>query len=85
MQQPIEIGQAGDVDHRRANGHRCASRGIEHPGGDDDRYARFGLNDGNVSARAAFDVQLPDFAAVQRVPAVMDLNILVDMGRMNPR
>jgi hypothetical protein len=24
-------------------------------------------------------------AAMQRVPAVMDFNILVDMGRMNPR
>jgi hypothetical protein len=28
---------------------------------------------------------LPDLAAMQRVPAVMDFNILVDMGRMDPR
>jgi hypothetical protein len=84
-QQPIEIGQADNVDCRRAKGHRRANRGIKHPGGNDDRYARFGLNDGNVSARAPFGVQLPDLAAMQRVPAVMDFNILVDMGRMDPR
>jgi hypothetical protein len=84
-QQPIEISQAGDVDCRRAKGHRRANRRIKHPGGDDDRYARFGLNDGNVSARAPFGVQLPDLPAMQRVPAVMDFNILVDMGRMNPQ
>ena len=84
-QQPIEVGQAGDVDCRRAKGHRRADRGIKHPGGNDDRHARFGLNDGNVSARAPFGVQLPDLAAMQRMPAVMDFNVLVDMGRMNPR
>jgi hypothetical protein len=84
-QQPIEISQADDVDCRRAKGHRRADRGIKHPGGNDDRYARFGLNDGYVSARAPFGVQLPDLAAMQRVPAVMDFNVLVDMGRMNPR
>lgn len=84
-QQPIEIGQSGDVDCRQAEGHRRANRRIKHPGGDHDRYARFGLNDGNVSATAPFGVPLPDLAAVQRVPAVMNFNILVDMGRMDPR
>jgi hypothetical protein len=84
-QQPIEVGQAGDVDGRRAKTHRPANAGIKHPGGHNNRYARFGLNDGNVSTTAPFGVQLPDLAAMQRVPAVTDLYILVDMGRMNPR
>jgi hypothetical protein len=84
-QQPIQIGQADDVDCRQAKGHRRANRGIKHPGGNDDRYPSFGLNDGYVSARAPFGVQLPDLAAMQRVPAVMDFNALVDMGRMNLR
>ena len=82
-QRPIEIGQADDIDCRRAKGHRRANPWIKHPGGDDDRYARFGLNDSNVSARAPFGVQLPDLAAMQRVPAIMNFNILVDMGRMD--
>ena len=84
-QQPIEVGQAGDVDNWRAEGHRRANRGIKHPGGDDDRYAWFSLNDGNASARSPFGIQLPDLAAIQRMPAVMDRHILVDMGRMAPR
>src|SRR5438309_8185111 len=84
-QQPIEVGQAGDVDCRRAERHRRTNAGIKHPGGNDNRYAWFGLNDGNISVRAPFGVQLPDLAAMQRVPAVMHLHILVDMGRMAPR
>ncbi len=84
-QQPIEVGQAADVDGRSAQGHCRANRGIKHPGGNDDRYARFGLNDGNVSVGPPFGIQLPDLPAMQRMPAVMDLHILVDMGRMDPR
>lgn len=84
-QQPIEVGQAGDVDCRRAKRHRRANAGVKHPGRNDDRHARFGLNDGNVSVRAPLDVQLTDLAAMQRMPAVMDLHFLDDMGRMDPR
>jgi hypothetical protein len=83
-QQPIKFSQAADVDPWRAKRHRRANAGIKHPGRDDDRYARFGLNNGNVSARAPLGVELPDLAAMQRVPTVMDFNILVDMGRMDP-
>jgi hypothetical protein len=84
-QQLIEVGQAGDVDDRGAERHRRANAGIKHPGGDDNRDAWFGLNDRYVSVRAPLGVELPDPAAIQRVPAVMDLNILADMGRMDPR
>jgi hypothetical protein len=38
-QQPIKVGQAGDVDCRRAKRHRRANAGIKHPGGNDNRYA----------------------------------------------
>jgi hypothetical protein len=84
-QQPIEVGQAGDVDRRGAKGHHRANAGIKHPAGDDDRYAWIGLNNGNVSARAPFGVQFPELAAMQRMPAVMNLHFLDDMGRMNPQ
>ncbi len=84
-QQPIEIDQASDVDCRRAKGHCRANRGVKHPGGNDNRDAWFGLDDGHLSARPPFHVELPDLPAVQRVPTVMDFNILVDMGRMVPR
>jgi hypothetical protein len=38
-QQPIEVGQGGDVDRRRAKRHRRANAGIKHPAGNDNRYA----------------------------------------------
>ena len=55
-------------------------------------FARPAINNlGSVDAMMATSlperrsaVQLPDLAAMQRVPAVMDFNILVDMGRMDP-
>jgi hypothetical protein len=84
-QQPIEVDQGDDVDCRWTKGHRCAYRGIEHPGGQDDRDAWIGFNDRDLSPGPPFDVELPDLAAVQRMPTVMDRHILIDMGRMNPR
>jgi hypothetical protein len=84
-QQPIEVGQGGKVNRRRAKHHRRADAGIKHPAGDNDRNAWFARNDRNLSVGAPFGVKLPNFAAMQRMPAVMDLHILVDMGRMDPR
>lgn len=85
LQQPIKVGQASDVDHRSAERHLRANGRIKHPGGKHDRHTRFSLNDDDFSSRSPFGVELPDFAAMKRVPAVMDLYILVDMGRMAPR
>jgi hypothetical protein len=84
LQQPIKVGQAGDVDHRSAEGHRRANGGIKHPGSQDDRHTRFSLNDDNLSAGSQFDVEQSDLAAMQRVPAIMNCDLLVDMGRMTP-
>src|ERR1700756_38793 len=84
-QQPIKVGQASDVDPRRAEGHRRANSRIEHPGGEDDRHARLSLDDDDLSSAPPFGVELPDLTAMQRVPAVMNLHILVDMGRMAPQ
>jgi hypothetical protein len=85
LQQPIKVGQASDVDRRRAEGHRRANGRIKHPGGHDDRHIRCSLNDNNLSSRSPFGVELTDLAAMQRVPTVMNLYILVDMGRMAPQ
>lgn len=85
LQQPIKVGQASDVDRRSAKRHRRANSRIKHPGGKDDRHARCCLNDDDLPSRSPLGVQLPDLAAVQRVPAVVDLYLSVDMGRMAPR
>ena len=85
LQQPIKVSQASDVDRRRAKGHRRASGSIEHPGGKDDRHTRFSLNDDSLPSRSPFGIQLPDFATMQRVPAIMYLYLMADMGRMAPQ
>jgi hypothetical protein len=65
--------------HCRANGP------VKHPSGKDDRHTRFSLNDNDLSSRSPFGVELPDLAAMQCVPAIMNLNLLPDMGRMAPQ
>ena len=85
LQQPIKVGQASDVDRRSAERHRRANGRIEHPGGEDDCHTRFSLNDDDLSSRSPLGVELPDLAAIQRVPAIMNLYLLVDMGRMAPQ
>jgi hypothetical protein len=85
LQQPIKVGQASDVDRRSAERHRRASGRIEHPGGKDNRHTRCCLNDDDLSSRSPLGVELPDLAAMQRVPTVMNLYLLVDMGRMAPQ
>ena len=85
LQQPIKVGQASDVDRRSAKGHRRANSRIEHPGGKDDCHTRCCLNDDNLSSRSSLGVELPNLAAMQRVPTVMNLNLSVDMGRMVPQ
>ena len=84
-QQPIEVDQGGDVDRRAAKRHRCAYCRIEHPGGEDDRDAWFGLDDRDLSPGPPLGVELPDIATMERMPTVVDRHIPVDMGRMNPR
>ena len=81
----MKISQTGKIDHRTAEQLLGAGDRIKHPGGEDDRHARFALNDGHLSSRSPFSVKLPDLAAIQRVPTVMDFYLLPDMGRMNPR
>jgi hypothetical protein len=85
LQQPIKTGQTEKIDCRRAKRQRSASDRIKHPGGEDNRHARFGLDNGDLSSRSPFGVKLPDFAAIQRVPAVTNLYFLADMGRMAPQ
>jgi hypothetical protein len=85
LQQPIKVRQASNVDRRSAKRHHRANGRIKHPGGKDDRHTRFSLNDDDLSSRSPFGIQLPDLAAMQRVPAIMNLYILIDMGRMAPQ
>jgi hypothetical protein len=50
LQQPMKISETGKVDRRTAERLPGAGDRIKHPGGEDDRHARFALNDGHLSS-----------------------------------
>jgi hypothetical protein len=85
LQQPMKVGQTGDIGCWRAERHRRANGRIEHPGGKDDRHARFSLDNDDLASGSPFGVKLPDLTAMQHVPAVVDFYGMADMGRMAPR
>ena len=82
-QQPLQFNECREIHARRALGHRGANDGIKHP-----------VSNGNNHARRTHDVQKSprrslryapddDLAAKIGMPAVMDFQLLPDMGRMN--
>jgi len=61
---------------------RTRSR-VQHPAGHDDDDARCHLNVYDLTGGSVLAVLAPYSAAIQRMPAVEDLDFLPDMGRMN--
>ena len=84
-QQPVQFSQRRYRDPRRTQAHSGTGSGIEHPcrHDDDDAGRHFDVND--FAAGALLDILTPNAAPIQRVPAVMDLDLLPDMGRMTAR
>jgi hypothetical protein len=64
LQQPVKLGQTDDIGCRRAERHRRANSRVKHPGGDDNRYARFTFDNDDFSSGPSFCVKLPNLAAV---------------------
>jgi len=82
-QQPLQFNKCRDIHARRTLGHRGANDGIKHP-----------VSNGNNHARRTHDVQKSprrslryapddDLAAKIGMPAVLNFQLLPDMGRMN--
>ena len=67
---------------RNAKGHASAGGRVKHPGSHDEDNARVDLNVDTLARCALFTVLTPHTTTVKRVPAVMNLNLLPDMGRM---
>ena|SRR5438876_10361237 len=76
------------IDQRRytnawcADLHACADDRIQHPRRDDDHYTGRRLNVGNWTGGALLGATELDMASMQRMPTVMNLDFLPDMGRM---
>lgn len=78
--------QLGEGCHRRAwrtQSEGSAGRLVQHPSSDSDDDAMAHLHVYELATGAALAIHAAQAAAVQRMPAVEDLNLLPDMGRMN--
>jgi hypothetical protein len=82
-QQPLQFNKSREIHARRAHGHPGANDRIEHPVGNGNDHARR-THDAQKSTgcclRYAPDT---DLAAKIRMPAVLNFQLLPDMGRMN--
>ena len=81
-QQQVQLGQRIHRCSRRAQLHASAGRGVQHPGSDYDHDAWFDFDVNDLAVGALLAVLAPHAPSIQRVPAVEDLNLLPDMGRM---
>lgn len=81
-QQLMQFGQGGDRRAWSTKAHASARGCVEHPCRHHDDGARTHLNMNNLARRSLLAVLTSHTTAVQRVPAVEDLDLLPDMGRM---
>jgi len=85
LQQPIQVRQSLDRHLRLAEPHVRTGGPIQHPRRHDDRHAGLTFDDDHVPAGALFAVIAADAAPVERMPAVVNLHLMPDMGRMTLR
>src|SRR5207253_11165088 len=72
-------------DARHAEPHSGAGRGIEHPGCHHNDYARCYLDVNDLTAGAPLNILASNITPIERVPAIVDLYLVPDMGRMTGR
>jgi hypothetical protein len=84
-QQLMQLSQRRQCDARRAERHSGTGGRIEHPSRHHDDYAGRHLDMNDVAAGAPLDILAPKAAPIKCVPAIMDLDVLPDMGRMTGR
>jgi hypothetical protein len=81
-QQLMQFSQRRQRDPRRTQFHSAAGGGIEHPCRHHDNDAGRDLDVNDFAASAPLGILAADTAPIKCVPAVMNLNLVPDMGRM---
>ena len=84
-QQLMELSQRRYADARRAECHSGADRRIEHPRCQPDDHAGRHFDVNSHVAAAPLSKLAPNTAPIKCMPAVVDLDLLPDMGRMAGR
>ena len=69
----------------RTDLHSCTSSRVKHPCRHDNRGTRLSFDDDNVTPGALLAVIAPHRTSVERMPPVVNLYFLPDMGRITPR
>jgi hypothetical protein len=69
----------------RTDLHSCTRRRVKHPRRHDNRSTGFSFDDDNVTLGALLAVIAPHRTSVERMPPVVNLYFLPDMGRITPR
>jgi hypothetical protein len=84
-QQLMQIAQSAHRCAGSAQFHACAGGSVEHPRRNNQDYARSDFDVNHVTCRSLFAVLPSKSTTIERMPAVEDLYLLPDMGRMSPR
>ena len=82
-QEPLQFNKCRKIHARCAHGHRGANDGIKHPVSDGNNHARRTQDAEKSTRRSLCYAPDDDLAAKIGMPAVMDFQLLPDMGRMN--
>ena len=83
VQLTLKVDECFHRDPRRTEFHAGADDRVQHPVGQHRDNAGRRLNENQMAGGARLAPHHPDAAAMQRVPAVMDVNILPGMGTMD--
>ena len=83
-QQMMEIGEGSHRSTRFSQFHAGTRRGVEHPRSYNQNYAGLDLDVNHVAGGSVLTVLPSETTTVERMPAVEDLHLLPDMGRMTP-
>jgi hypothetical protein len=81
-QQVMQVNQRIHCHARRADRHSGTGDGIQHPGRNHRNHAGCRLEIDKAASDALLATVPPDTTPIKRMPAIMDLDLLPDMGRM---
>ena len=82
-QQPLQFSKCREIHTRRPHGRPSANDGIEHPVGNGNDHARRTHNAQKTTGCSLRYAPDADFTAKIGMPAVLNFQLLPDMGRMN--
>jgi hypothetical protein len=78
----MQLDQRRYRDVRRTQGHSGAGSRIEHPRRHEDDHAGRHLDVSDLTADSPLNTLAPNPTPIERVPSVVDLDVLPGMGRM---